>query len=436
MSVRIGHASRPEGRGVNGAAGDQTGKEVCVRDWYNMNADFVAIHPDANVREKHAKACEAGCRNNNIGYSQFGTDNRNTLNTLAKAVNYDLSKITKKCNADCSAFQNVCAVASGAKGVTYGSNGWTTSTMKAALKAAGYIIITGKKYLQSADYCVRGAIYVKASSHTVCGLDNGAKASQTLKAAGITSAGAAEPTTSGTGMKLSSAGLKLIKNFEGCRLKAYKDIGGVLTIGYGHTSGVTSGMTITQAQADEFLKADCRNAEKAVYSYFNTYRWTQNQFDALVSFTFNCGSGNLKKLLDGGRRSIAEISESIPKYNKAKGVVLNGLVRRRAAEKEMFDGVAGQTSNASGTQQAAGASVKLDAAQSREKSLSGTYKVTAKDGLRLRAGAGTSKSIITTMPHGSTVQCYGYYTSVSGVKWLYVVYKGQTGFASSEYLRK
>lgn len=182
MSIKIGHASISEKGTVNGAKGDSTNIEVCTRNWYSKPWDFMAIHPDAVVREKHATAVEAACANNNIGYGQ---SDRNSLNTLAKAVKYDISKITKKCNCDCSSLQNVAAVASGAKGVTYDSNGWTTSNMKAKLKAAGYIIIEKSTYLTSEDYCVRGAIYVKAGSHTVCGLDNGSKANKTLSAAGI-----------------------------------------------------------------------------------------------------------------------------------------------------------------------------------------------------------------------------------------------------------
>lgn len=185
MSVLIGHASISEKGKINGAKGDSTGKEVCTRTWYSKPWDYMAIHPDADVREKHARAVEDACANNNIGYGQ---NDRNTLNTQAKLVKYVLSKIKTKCNCDCSSLQNVAAVVSGAPGVTYGNNGWTTSTMKAALKAAGYIIIEDKTYLTSADYCVRGAIYVKSGSHTVCGLTSGIKARQTLAKAGIATA--------------------------------------------------------------------------------------------------------------------------------------------------------------------------------------------------------------------------------------------------------
>lgn len=79
--------------------------------------------------------------------------------------------------------------------------------------------------------------------------------------------------------------------------------------------------------------------------------------------------------------------------------------------------------------------LKVEAAQGKDKSLTGTYKVTA-SALNLRTGAGTGKKIIVEMPNGATCQCYGYYTDANGVRWLYVAYKGKTGFASSKYLKK
>lgn len=141
-------------------------------------------------------------------------------------------------------------------------------------------------------------------------------------------------------LSISDTGIELIKRFEGCRLKAYQDSAGVWTIGYGHTAGVVKGQIITQAQADAYLKSDCANAEKYVNNYDNIYHWKQNQFDALVSFTFNCGNGNLKTLLNNGQCTIPEISEKITAYNKAKGKVLQGLVNRRNAERELFDKMA------------------------------------------------------------------------------------------------
>lgn len=139
-------------------------------------------------------------------------------------------------------------------------------------------------------------------------------------------------------MKISQNGINLIKKYEGCHLIAYRCPAGVRTIGYGHTADVFQGQVITQAQADELLKADLAKYEKYVNSYDDTYHFTQGQFDALVSFTFNCGKGNLDKLTDNGKRTLREISDALPNYNKGGGVVLKGLVNRRTEEKELFDG--------------------------------------------------------------------------------------------------
>lgn len=144
-------------------------------------------------------------------------------------------------------------------------------------------------------------------------------------------------------MKISEVGLELIKKFEGCRLTAYQDSGGVWTIGYGHTKGVTAGMKITQAQADAFLADDCGRAEAAVNKYQDKYNFNQNQYDPLVSFAFNIGS--IDKLTANGTRTIAEISTKIPAYCNCAGKKLQGLVNRRAAEKKLFDTpVSGQAS--------------------------------------------------------------------------------------------
>lgn len=136
------------------------------------------------------------------------------------------------------------------------------------------------------------------------------------------------------GLKTGQAGLNLIKQFEGCRLTAYKCPAGVLTIGYGHTSGVKAGQTITQAQADKMLVEDVERFERNVNKYYDKYRWNQNEFDALVSFAFNLGS--IDQLTAGGTRSREVIAQKMLQYNKAAGKVLAGLTRRRQAEKELF----------------------------------------------------------------------------------------------------
>lgn len=141
--------------------------------------------------------------------------------------------------------------------------------------------------------------------------------------------------------ELGAAGLALIKSFEGCRLKAYKPVPTEKhwTIGWGHYGAdVTEGMTITQEQADALLVKDCAGSVAAVNNPKLcpiTAQLNQNQFDALVSFTFNCGSGGLQTLCKN--RTAAEIAEKMLLYNKGGGKVLPGLVRRRKAEQELFN---------------------------------------------------------------------------------------------------
>lgn len=134
-------------------------------------------------------------------------------------------------------------------------------------------------------------------------------------------------------MRTSQNGIDLIKKFEGCKLQSYKCPAGALTIGFGHTgSDVKNGMKITQEQADEYLKQDLKRFERAVNNL--NLPLNQNQFDALVSFTYNCGPGNLKTLVKN--RSLAQIADALLLYNKSNGVVLNGLVKRRKAEQNLF----------------------------------------------------------------------------------------------------
>ena len=138
-------------------------------------------------------------------------------------------------------------------------------------------------------------------------------------------------------MKTSNAGISLIKQFEGCRLEVYLDPVGVPTCGYGHTAGLTKsmvGMKITQEQADAYLKVDLAKFEKKVSRYDCVYHWTQNEFDAMVSFCYNIG--NIDGLTNNGKRDKSEIAAKMLSYNKAGGVVLKGLSRRRKAEYDMF----------------------------------------------------------------------------------------------------
>lgn len=142
-------------------------------------------------------------------------------------------------------------------------------------------------------------------------------------------------------MKTSQTGINLIKEFEGVELHAYKPVSTEVhyTIGYGsYGSHVTKDMVISKEEAEELLKKDLVRFEEAVTSYV-TVSINQNQFDALVSFAFNLGQGSLQrstllKLLNNNDHEGA--SNEFWKWRKAGGKVLQGLVRRRAAEKDLF----------------------------------------------------------------------------------------------------
>jgi lysozyme len=138
--------------------------------------------------------------------------------------------------------------------------------------------------------------------------------------------------------QINQAGLNLIKDFEGCILTAYDDGVVVLTIGYGHTQGVTWGQTITQAQAEELLKHDLNYFENSVTNLVKV-PLTDNQFAALVSFTFNVGVGaftesTLLRLLNQSQYQAAAVQ--FLRWVNGGGKEMAGLVRRRKAEQDLF----------------------------------------------------------------------------------------------------
>lgn len=141
-------------------------------------------------------------------------------------------------------------------------------------------------------------------------------------------------------MTTSQKGIDLIKSFEGCKLFAYRDSVGVLTIGYGTTKGVKAGMSITQQQAESFLKRDIVPLEKVLNSM--NINFTQGQYDALISFQYNLGAANFKsstmykKIIS--KASDTDITDQMIKWHNAGGKPLLGLKRRRVAEANMFIG--------------------------------------------------------------------------------------------------
>ena len=138
-------------------------------------------------------------------------------------------------------------------------------------------------------------------------------------------------------MNISKKGIDLIKEFEGCRLTAYRCPAGVLTIGYGHTSDVYEGQTITSEQAEKYLRADILMCEGVVNAWNFHYKWTQGQYDSMVSFIFNCGEGEFNRLIRNGDRDKETIARKMLLYtHDENGVELEGLVRRRYAEYDLF----------------------------------------------------------------------------------------------------
>lgn len=136
-------------------------------------------------------------------------------------------------------------------------------------------------------------------------------------------------------MLISNEGIELIKKFEGCRLKAYKCVPTehFYTIGYGHYGAdVHKDMIISKDEAQGFLRKDLIKFESAVNRLGLSLN--QNQFDALVSFAYNCGQSNLRTLVRN--RTLSQIADAMLLYNKSGGKVLAGLTKRRKAERELF----------------------------------------------------------------------------------------------------
>lgn len=137
---------------------------------------------------------------------------------------------------------------------------------------------------------------------------------------------------------ISEEGKALIKKYEGCELESYECPGGVWTIGYGSTFRVTPGMTITEQEAEERLNRDLVTYESAVHDMVEV-ELSDNQYSALVSFCFNVGTNAmrestlLKKLNAGDYTGAAN---ELMRWDKSKGKKLQGLFKRRRAERVLF----------------------------------------------------------------------------------------------------
>lgn len=180
--MRIGHASisenRNNGRDGKAQAGDQTGKEVCIREFYSKPWKFLLRCKDANKAEKMAKACESICRNECVGYDQL---ERLSLNRELSKIGYQYEKLRTKCECDCSSFMTVCAQCAGIQ-IRYPSgNAPTTSNMVKLFQETGqFDLIT--EGINDTQNLKRGDILVgPPATHTVMVLDDGVKIIQKMK---------------------------------------------------------------------------------------------------------------------------------------------------------------------------------------------------------------------------------------------------------------
>lgn len=183
------------------------------------------------------------------------------------------------------------------------------------------------------------------------------------------------------------------------------------------------------AQITVACEADCSSGVAAIVKGAG-YRLG---IDALKKVSTACYTGNLRAALKAAGFEVLTDS----KYLTSDAYLLEGditLNDNAHVAVNLTDGAKSSGTGASNTTTVK-SNAKVDVAHGFNKSLAGTYKVTA-SGLNLRAGAGTGKSILAVMKNGEKVQCYGYYNDCNGVKWLYVVYKNIVGYASSKYLSK
>lgn len=202
MTVKIGHASSDEnGKYSGGKAGDQTGREVAIRTWYNRPWNKVVRPKSKTVALAIARTCIAACNNNNIGYDQY---QRTTLYTQALKVDFDLAKINTPCECDCSSLVAVCVNAAGIKV----SKDIYTGNMVAALKNTGaFDVLTDNKYLSSSSLLNIGDILVYEGHHTaiVVDTDDGSDISDNSECKEIKIA------SNKTGLKITASSLNIRK---------------------------------------------------------------------------------------------------------------------------------------------------------------------------------------------------------------------------------
>ncbi len=235
---------------------------------------------------------------------------------------------------------------------------------------------------------------------------------------------------------INKPGVDLVKEMEGFYPDAYRCPAGVWTIGYGHTAGVSPGQKVTKQQAEQLLREDLDGSAAAVERLISV-PLTDNQFAALVSFTFNVGEGNLatstlrRKLNTGDYNAVpSQLSVWVMATDPATGKKrpLNGLVRRRAAEGQLWlkpEGAA--VADAERMPQ------KVEGVEDARVDGKVRSEVIARSGLRLRGGPGLQFGVIKTLPAGAVV-----YAGREQGEWIEIDLQGDglaDGWAFASYLR-
>lgn len=172
MAVKLAAAHIDErGKATGGQAGDQTGREVCVRNYYVHSKGWRVFRPkSATAAGKIAWDAQAACDNKNIGYDQ---NQRISLYTAAKPYGFNVAKVDKPCETDCSALVRVCCAYAGIDLPNF----TTSDEAKTLLVSGAFTELTGDKYTKRSDYLRRGDILVtRTKGHTEIVLTNGTKA--------------------------------------------------------------------------------------------------------------------------------------------------------------------------------------------------------------------------------------------------------------------
>ena len=180
--IKIAHASISEnndaGRNGKAIAGDQTGKEVCVRNYYTPSYGWgmVLRHPTEKIAYEAANIAQLLCASNKVGYDQT---QRNTLHDEMKKYNYSVSDYLsngRNTETDCSAFITLLFLCSGIKTLEYITNAPTTLTMEKVFKAAGFEVLKQNKFLKSDQFLRKGDVLLTPGHHTAICIESGARA--------------------------------------------------------------------------------------------------------------------------------------------------------------------------------------------------------------------------------------------------------------------